>query len=115
MVTKKTAKRPARSPAKKTTKTAKKTVRSVKKSTKAVAKKRAPATRKATGRPSNGRSSSARVDAIALLKRDHREVEALFKRFEKAGSGARRKEQLRDAITVALSQHATIEEVVFYP
>ena len=38
-----------------------------------------------TGRPAN----RAATDAIALLKRDHRDVEQLFKRFEKAGANAR--------------------------
>jgi hemerythrin superfamily protein len=77
-----------------------------------------PATRKSTGGPSNranGRGGQ-RVDALTLLKHDHREVEEMFKRFERAGRGAaRRKEQLRDSIIEALSRHAVIEETVFYP
>ncbi len=56
------------------------------------------------------------VDAIALLKQDHREVQDLFRRFERAGDGARRtKRQLVDRMIEALSRHAGIEELVFYP
>jgi hemerythrin-like domain-containing protein len=56
------------------------------------------------------------VDAIGLLKRDHREVAALFKRFERAGEGASRtKQRVVEEIIEALSRHAGIEELVFYP
>jgi hemerythrin superfamily protein len=54
------------------------------------------------------------MNAIKLLKQQHREVEALFKRLEKSRSaGPRRKifEQIADALAV----HATIEEKHFYP
>ncbi len=40
----------------------------------------------------------------------------MFAKFKDAGRGAlRRKEQLRDSIIEALSRHAGIEELVFYP
>jgi hemerythrin-like domain-containing protein len=56
------------------------------------------------------------MDALTLLKNDHRSVEQLFKRFEKAGDRAyTEKRQLADRIIEALSQHAAIEEQVFYP
>jgi hemerythrin superfamily protein len=56
------------------------------------------------------------MDAITLLKNDHKTVEQLFKRFEKAGEGARvEKRQIVDAIIEALSVHAAIEERLFYP
>jgi hemerythrin-like domain-containing protein len=80
-----------------------------------------PTTTKTTKsrRASNRRASSrraARQDAIALLKADHREVEELFKRFERAGDGAhRQKRQLVDQMIEALSRHASIEERVLYP
>jgi len=54
------------------------------------------------------------MDAIKMLKKQHREVEALFKELEKAKSAnPRRKvfEKLADALAV----HATIEERHFYP
>jgi hemerythrin-like domain-containing protein len=50
------------------------------------------------------------------LKQDHREVEQLFKRFEKTGDGAHAaKRALVAAMIEALSVHAEIEELVFYP
>jgi len=54
------------------------------------------------------------MNAITMLKRQHREVEALFKQLDKAKSaGSRRKtfEKIADALAV----HATIEERHFYP
>jgi hemerythrin-like domain-containing protein len=56
------------------------------------------------------------MDAITLLKNDHRSVEKLFKRFEHAGEKAyAEKRKLVDRIIEELSQHAAIEEQVFYP
>ena len=54
------------------------------------------------------------MDAIELLKSQHREVEDLFSRTEKAkGGGPKRKlfEQIADKLAV----HAAIEEHQFYP
>src|SRR4029078_8347103 len=53
-------------------------------------------------------------DAIALLKADHRAVEQLFEKFEKA-SGDGRKQALAQEICLELSVHAKIEEEIFYP
>jgi hemerythrin superfamily protein len=56
------------------------------------------------------------MDAITLLKNDHKTVEALFKRFEKLGDGGgKEKKQIVSHIIRELSIHATIEEQVFYP
>ncbi len=55
-----------------------------------------------------------KLDAIALLKQDHREVEDLFARFEKA-SGDAQKRELAERICLELSVHAKIEEEIFYP
>src|ERR1700709_1627217 len=56
------------------------------------------------------------MDAITLLKDDHKKVEALFKRFEKAGDRAVvEKRQVVDRIIEELSTHAAIEEQIFYP
>lgn len=56
------------------------------------------------------------MDAIALLKADHKTVEALFRRFEQAGRNARKlKRKLVDQMVRELAIHATIEEQVFYP
>ena len=54
------------------------------------------------------------MDAIALLKQDHRTVEDLFSKFENA-SGEGRKQKLAEQICLELSVHATIEEEIFYP
>jgi hypothetical protein len=52
------------------------------------------------------------MDAIALLKADHRKVEALFEKFENA-KGAKAKKALAAEICTELSVHATIEEEIF--
>lgn len=54
------------------------------------------------------------LDAVALLKKDHRTVEDLFAQFEKAG-GEGRKQKLATRICLELSVHAKIEEEIFYP
>jgi hypothetical protein len=58
--------------------------------------------------------SNDKMDAIALLKADHRKVEALFEKFENA-NGAKAKKALATEICTELSVHATIEEEIFYP
>lgn len=56
------------------------------------------------------------MDAITLLKEDHKKVETLFKRFEKAGDKAyTTKRTIVDSIIEELSVHAVIEERLFYP
>ena len=56
------------------------------------------------------------MDAIALLRQDHREVERLFKQFEKAGPRAHKtRRTVVDKVIKELSVHAAIEEQVFYP
>ena len=51
-----------------------------------------------------------------MLRADHREVERLFKQFEKAGPNAHAtRRQIVDKIIQELSVHAVIEEQVFYP
>lgn len=59
-------------------------------------------------------AENEKMDAVALLKNDHRTVEDLFAAFEKA-SGDGRKEKLAQQICLELSVHATIEEEIFYP
>jgi hypothetical protein len=53
-------------------------------------------------------------DAIALLKADHRKVEDLFAKFEKA-KGDSAKKSLVQEICTELSIHTVIEEEIFYP
>jgi len=52
-------------------------------------------------------------DAIALLTADHREVEELFARYEKARPGT--KQKLAGQICDELKIHSMIEEEIFYP
>ncbi|MCJ8158470.1 hemerythrin domain-containing protein [Sphingomonas sp. LaA6.9] len=56
----------------------------------------------------------SKQDAIALLKADHRKVEALFEQFAGA-KGDGKKQMLAMQICMDLSVHATIEEEIFYP
>lgn len=61
------------------------------------------------------RTSSARSkDAVQVLKADHREVERLFREFQKA-SGEQRKMQLANKICSELMIHTQIEEELVYP
>jgi len=55
-----------------------------------------------------------KMDAIALLKQDHRNVEALFAKFEKT-KDKRTKKALATEICTELTVHAIIEEEIFYP
>jgi hypothetical protein len=58
--------------------------------------------------------SHEKPDAVALLKQDHRKVEDLFEKFEKAHD-ERRKKALVQEICTELVIHSTIEEEIFYP
>ena len=69
-----------------------------------------PATQKS---PTKSPSKSTN-DAIALLKADHRNVEALFSEYESAKQKDKRN-QLVDAICNELTLHAALEEAEFYP
>lgn len=63
---------------------------------------------------SNGNGKSKSVDAVALLKADHRKVEDLFDAYANA-KGASSKAKLAQQICMELSVHATIEEEILYP
>ncbi|WP_312146282.1 hemerythrin domain-containing protein [Brevundimonas sp.] len=54
------------------------------------------------------------MDAIAMLKADHRKVEDIFARFEKA-RGKDRKKALAEEACLELKVHTIIEEEIFYP
>jgi hemerythrin superfamily protein len=60
------------------------------------------------------RARSKHADAIALLKADHRQVEAWFSQFSKS-KNQHKKRQLATHICDALTVHTTIEEEIFYP
>ena len=54
------------------------------------------------------------MDAITLLKQDHKAVEKLFKQFEKAKQPAEQR-KVAEKVVKELSIHAAIEEMLFYP
>jgi len=58
--------------------------------------------------------AAKQMDAIAMLKADHRKVEGLFEKYEATKSGAK-KQSLADQICLELTVHTKIEEDVFYP
>ncbi|MFO1163279.1 MAG: hemerythrin domain-containing protein [Reyranellaceae bacterium] len=59
-------------------------------------------------------ATASKSDAIGLLKADHRKVEDLFEKFQRA-RGEDRKASLVREICTELMVHATIEEEIFYP
>ena len=59
-------------------------------------------------------AATPKLDAVALLKADHRKVEELFASFE-AAKGDGKKKSLAEQICMELSVHAQIEEDIFYP
>lgn len=74
-------------------------------------------TKKSNGsssRSANGNGKSKAMDAVALLKADHRKVEDLFESYEKSKSTSV-KAKLAQQICMELTIHATIEEEIFYP
>jgi hypothetical protein len=54
------------------------------------------------------------LDGLQLLANDHRTVEELFEKFEKA-SGTSAKQELVGRICTELKIHAQIEEEIYYP
>lgn len=58
--------------------------------------------------------TEAGADPIAMLERDHRQVDQLFEEFEGA-SGDAPKRQIVNQICIALKVHARLEEELFYP
>ena len=58
------------------------------------------------------------LDAIELLKEDHRNVEGIFKQFEKLqedDTADESKRALVERACAALTVHTRIEEEIFYP
>ena len=56
------------------------------------------------------------MDAITLLKNDHKAVKRLFRQFEKLGHNAvKSRRELVAKMIEELSVHAAIEEQLFYP
>jgi hemerythrin-like domain-containing protein len=55
------------------------------------------------------------MDAITLLRQDHKTVEKLFKQFEKSEDKPQEGRRIADQVIEELSVHASIEEDIFYP
>lgn len=59
------------------------------------------------------------MDAIVLLKNDHKAVEKLFKEFEKAAKSGKADPKAKAALVAEIIQelttHTYIEEAIFYP
>ena len=64
-------------------------------------------------RATTQKSTDAPRDAIALLKQDHRAVEALFEEFEDADESEQG--DIATRVCQMLTVHATIEEEILYP
>lgn len=52
------------------------------------------------------------INAEALLKADHRKVEALFKEYEEGG---KQRQSIKEQVIKELTVHATAEEEIIYP
>ena len=80
----------------------------------AAAAKSSSKTKSAKPRKSTRRTGRRDPLAITLLKKDHREVEAMFDEYEQLESDAE-KLALFNQIALALKVHTQIEEEVLYP
>ena len=80
----------------------------------AVTKKTRSARAKSRAQTRSSRTPAGGQDAIALLKDDHREVEAQFEDYEGLTAAAEKK-ALAGKICAALRVHTQIEEELFYP
>jgi hemerythrin-like domain-containing protein len=56
------------------------------------------------------------MDAITLLRNDHRRIERLFSSFERTGDRAKKtRGRIVDRMAAELKMHTTLEENLFYP
>jgi hemerythrin superfamily protein len=67
-----------------------------------------------TSQRTQRKTSSGERDAISFLTNQHREVEELFKQFEKT-EGAQERSRIVEEACAALTVHTELEEQVFYP
>lgn len=68
--------------------------------------------RRETG--AQARAGSQRQDALALLQQDHRDVQALFKRYKSAADQNERS-AIAERVCRLLKVHTRVEEEIFYP
>ena len=73
--------------------------------------------RSSTSQQSQRKAAASQPDALEFLKSQHREVEDLFKQFEKLGEEgpSEEKEPIVRMACEKLTVHASIEEEIFYP
>lgn len=71
-------------------------------------------TQSSSKRRTSARKTTTQMDAIELLKADHRQVEEWFEEFENTTAPSK-KQKLADNICLALKVHTQIEEEIFYP
>lgn len=67
---------------------------------------------------STSRKTTTKHDAISLLTADHKEVKALFSKYDKLVKNDAEddvKQDLAEQICMMLTVHATVEEELFYP
>ncbi|HSF33772.1 MAG TPA: hemerythrin domain-containing protein [Candidatus Tectomicrobia bacterium] len=56
------------------------------------------------------------MDAIDLLKADHKKVQELFRQYEAAGDRAHQKKKgIAEEVFTEITIHSTLEEEIFYP
>ena len=67
-------------------------------------------------RKNTRRNEKQPEDVIAMLKADHKKVQALFDKFESAGEGQTKvKQQIAEEVFMELEIHTRLEEEIFYP
>jgi hemerythrin superfamily protein len=74
-----------------------------------------PGTHRGPSTESSRRKSATALDAIELLKQDHKVVADLFERYEASGEDRERKTLIAGRICQELTVHAALEEEIFYP
>jgi hemerythrin superfamily protein len=87
------------------------------KSSSGTSKSKSGSARPKTGSRATRRANSAAakpMDAIQLLKADHKQVKQWFAQYDKSEDDGQ-KQELADQICEALTVHAQIEEEIFYP
>ena len=70
--------------------------------------------KKSLNNPEASISNTKSIDAIKLLKDDHKTVDGLFEDFEATNSD-KKKKSIVDELCKELTIHAQVEEEIFYP
>ena len=55
------------------------------------------------------------MNAIDMLKEDHKKVKGLFRQYEQAGDDTSKKQQIANQVFQELQVHTQLEEEIFYP